>query len=84
MILKTIKVGYLQTNCYIVASSKTKEAIIIDPRDDADIIINAIEDVKVKPMLIVNTHAHPDHIGANLEISKRYILLPQWGKKITN
>jgi len=81
MIIKTIKVGYLETNCYLVASDKTKEAIVIDPGDDAEKIIDAIEADKLKPILIINTHAHPDHVGANLEISKRYNIAAAVGEK---
>jgi len=68
----TISVGELQTNCYLVASSKTKEAMIIDPGDEADKIIDAIEGAKLVPAFIVNTHAHPDHLRGNIDISNRY------------
>ncbi len=41
----------------------TKEEEIIDPGDNADEIIRAIERAKLKPAYIINTHAHFDHIG---------------------
>ncbi len=72
MIIKTIQVGELRTNCYIVASEKTREAVIIDPGDEAEKIIGAIETEKFRPILIVNTHAHPDHVGANHELAEKY------------
>ena len=72
MILKTIVVGELDTNCYIVASERTKEAMIIDPGDEADKIIKAIEEDGLHPILIINTHMHPDHFGANEGLIKRY------------
>jgi len=80
MIIKIVVVGDLNTNCYIVASERTREALIIDPGDDAKKIINAVEAEKLKPVLIVNTHAHPDHIGANLELAKRYGIVAAVGK----
>lgn len=72
MIIRTIQVGELRTNCYIVASEKTREAVIIDPGDEAEKIIDVIEKEKFRPILIVNTHAHPDHVGANFDLAKKY------------
>jgi glyoxylase-like metal-dependent hydrolase (beta-lactamase superfamily II) len=72
MIIKTVIVGELETNCYIVASERTKEAMIIDPGDEADKIINAIEEDGLKPKLIINTHCHFDHVGANERLAKHF------------
>jgi glyoxylase-like metal-dependent hydrolase (beta-lactamase superfamily II) len=80
MIIKTVQVGELRTNCYIVASSKTREAVIIDPGDEAEKIIGAIEAEKLKPILIVNTHAHPDHVGANLKLAEKYGIVAALGE----
>jgi len=80
MIIKTVTVGELRTNCYIVASSKTREAVIIDPGDEAEKIIEAIETEKLKPILIVNTHAHPDHVGANFKLAEKYGIVAAIGE----
>jgi len=80
MIIKTVQVGELRTNCYIAASSKTREAIIIDPGDEAEKIIDAIEAEKLKPILIVNTHAHPDHVGANFKLAEKYDIVAALGE----
>lgn len=72
MILKTVVVGELDTNCYIVASDSTKEAMVIDPGDEAEKIIKAIEEDGLRPVLIINTHMHPDHFGANEKLIKHY------------
>ena len=80
MIIKTVTVGELRTNCYIVASSKTREAVIIDPGDEAEKIIDAIETEKLKPILIVNTHAHPDHVGANFKLAEKYDIVAALGE----
>jgi len=74
-------VGHLSTNCYLVASDRTKEAIIIDPGDNEQKIIKGIEENKLKPVMIVNTHAHPDHIGANNEIAKKFNIIAALGEK---
>ena len=59
MNIKTVKVGYLQTNCYIIENQNN--TLIIDPGDEAEKIIKAIE----KPVVgIIVTHYHFDHVGA--------------------
>ena len=65
MIFKTICVGPYEVNCYILAQDKDREAIIIDPGDEPGKIKEALVQDKLKPGLIVNTHGHIDHIGAD-------------------
>ena len=68
MDIKTIVVGELEENCYLLI--KDKECLIIDPGDDFDKIKKAIGDLKVVGVLI--THFHPDHIGALEEVISHY------------
>lgn len=68
MQIKTIKVGSLQTNCYILVDEKSQEAVVIDPGDEAAKILLEIRSLKVH--YIILTHAHPDHFGAVDEIKK--------------
>lgn len=68
MIIKTIKVGNLQTNCYIVIDEKSKEAVVIDPGDEASKILSEIKGLKIR--YIILTHGHPDHFGAIDDIKK--------------
>jgi glyoxylase-like metal-dependent hydrolase (beta-lactamase superfamily II) len=68
MILKTLVVGPLASNCYIVGSAKTKAGMLVDPGDDADTILNAITDSGLNIKLIAITHGHLDHTGALKEI----------------
>ncbi|HSQ78368.1 MAG TPA: MBL fold metallo-hydrolase, partial [Nitrospirota bacterium] len=65
MILIRLVVGPLQVNCFILADEKTKDAIVIDPGDDAVDILKVIKDKGLKVKYIVNTHGHFDHVGAN-------------------
>lgn len=65
--IKTIIVGPMAVNCYIVSHKQTKEAFIIDPGDDALIIKRYLTDNKLKPQFIIHTHGHIDHIGADPE-----------------
>ena len=65
LIVKIIKTGYLQENCYLLV--KNNNCLIIDPGDDEQKIIKEIGNLNVLGILI--THHHFDHIGA-LEIIK--------------
>ena len=62
--LKTLVLGMVQTNCYIVSNSENKEAIVIDPADNADQIEQYLKanDLVCKGILL--THGHFDHILA--------------------
>jgi len=71
-ILKTIIVGYLETNCYILVDKVTNLACIIDPGDEAQKIIAEIDSLGAKPIYIINTHSHVDHIAANTAIAQKY------------
>ena len=68
MILIRLVVGPLQVNCFILADEKTKDAVVIDPGDDAQDILKIIRDKDLKVRYIVNTHGHFDHVGANKAI----------------
>lgn len=68
MKVEKLAVGQLQTNCYLVWDEESGEGIIIDPGDDGDYIIRRIQDLGVKPKLIVTTHGHFDHVLAVTEL----------------
>lgn len=65
-----MQVGNLGTNCYIVYSEKTKEAMIIDPGGDAGRILASIGNAGLHVKYIVNTHGHADHVLANMKIKE--------------
>jgi hydroxyacylglutathione hydrolase len=64
MLIKTIPVGQLQTNCYLIAAAEGAPGAVIDPGDDADIVISAAREHQVRIETIFLTHAHWDHLGA--------------------
>ncbi len=70
MVIHKIPVGPLQVCCYIVVDENAAEAMIIDPGADAENIIAFIQERKLVPKLIVLTHGHGDHIGANATLKK--------------
>lgn len=70
MDIKTLIVGTMQENCYIVSHPNTKEAVIIDPGDEADVILYNVRMDGLQVKYILLTHGHHDHIGAVAEIKK--------------
>lgn len=68
MEIESLRVGQLETNCYLVFCPKTKEVVIIDPGDAGDFISQKILDLKLKPKLILATHGHFDHLLAVTEL----------------
>ncbi len=71
-IVARITVGIFQENCYLYACPQTLEAVIIDPGDEAGRILKRIEELKLIPKYILNTHGHIDHIRAIDAISAVY------------
>ena len=72
MILKHLVVGMYITNTYIFGSSKTKEVVVIDPGSEPERIIKTVEELDVKPISILITHGHGDHVGAAGVISNYF------------
>lgn len=71
----TLPVGYLKANCYIL--KKGKNAIIIDPGDEYEKIIQEVDESNVIALLV--THHHEDHIGALESLEKYYHIKPnEW------
>jgi hydroxyacylglutathione hydrolase len=65
MIIKTLIVGPLATNCYIVTDPVSGDSCIIDPGADAGRIQEILRNEHLAPKFIINTHGHGDHIAAN-------------------
>ena len=65
MKVEKIVVGPLQVNCFVLWDEANREAMVIDPGDDAADILKVIRDNALIVRYIINTHAHFDHVGAN-------------------
>src|SRR5690242_17456255 len=55
-----VTVGAFQENCYLYACPQTLEAVIIDPGDEAQRILDRIQELQFIPKYIINTHGHID------------------------
>jgi glyoxylase-like metal-dependent hydrolase (beta-lactamase superfamily II) len=65
-------VGPLETNCYLFFCQERGECAIIDPGAEAERIFPLITHLNLKPVIVLNTHGHVDHTGANIEMKDRY------------
>ena len=72
MHVKTIPVGQLQTNCYVVTDPETKRAAVIDPGDEAPLILAYLEEHGLTPEAVFLTHGHYDHTMAADDIVQAY------------
>jgi hydroxyacylglutathione hydrolase len=68
MIHKIFPVGPLQCNCSILGDEKTHEAMVIDPGDEIEGILEILRQEKLTLKQIVITHAHIDHVGGAMKL----------------
>jgi len=62
--IRSFTVGPVQENTYIVRLSGARRAVLVDPGDEPDRLLGAIEQLGVQIEAILITHCHFDHIGA--------------------
>lgn len=73
MIIKSAMVGLVGTNCYVIINENhDNEAIIVDPGDQAAKIIELCDNAGAKPVAILLTHGHFDHVMAGDEVANHY------------
>lgn len=70
MLIKNIVVGPLQVNCFIIADETSKKAVVIDPGDEPDRIMEIIKKNNLSVECIICTHGHFDHVGAVSELKQ--------------
>lgn len=63
--------GKTSVNMYVVAG--TSQALLIDTGYPNDITPEYVHTISPLPLLVVNTHAHPDHSGCNEKFGKVYV-----------
>lgn len=70
MILNKITAGPLAVNCYIIVCEATGAGAVIDPGDEAPVILNHIKQQRIDVKLILLTHGHVDHLAHLSRIKK--------------
>jgi glyoxylase-like metal-dependent hydrolase (beta-lactamase superfamily II) len=70
MIHKIFPVGPLQCNCSVIGDEKTHEAMVIDPGDQIEGILEILRQEKLTLKQIVITHAHIDHVGGAMKLKE--------------
>ena len=63
MIVKTMPVGPIGTNCYLLGDETSKACAMIDPGGDPDDILSMIREAGFALKAILLTHGHYDHTG---------------------
>ena len=66
-----IPVTPFQQNCSLLWCEETRQAAIVDPGGDIELILEALEHERVTPQKILLTHGHIDHAGGTAEIASR-------------
>ncbi|MBN1115474.1 MAG: MBL fold metallo-hydrolase [Oligoflexia bacterium] len=72
MRFKSIEVGPMGVNSYVLYDEESRESVIIDPGADAESIIDLVTGLEVTPGEIWLTHGHFDHLGAAKAVSAEY------------
>lgn len=76
MDIKTLQVGPIGTNCYLLCDETEKLCAVIDPGGDADRVAAAVKGSGCAPCVILLTHGHYDHTGAVAELSAKWPGVP--------
>ncbi|MGI2326585.1 MBL fold metallo-hydrolase [Planococcus sp. YIM B11945] len=69
--INQLELGPVQTNCYIIIND-SNECLIFDPGEESGKIIALLKKKDWKPLAILLTHAHFDHIGAIDDLREAY------------
>jgi glyoxylase-like metal-dependent hydrolase (beta-lactamase superfamily II) len=73
MLIESFPAGIWQTNCYIVATERNAECIIIDPGFNcADQVDQIVQDFNLKPVATLLTHGHLDHMWSVVPVANGY------------
>ena len=70
MIHEVMAVGMLQCNCSVVGDEESREAMVIDPGDNVEQILEILKRHGLKLKQIVVTHAHIDHVGGAMKLKR--------------
>jgi hydroxyacylglutathione hydrolase len=70
MDVRMLTVGPVAENCFIFRADGAKEALVVDPGDEAERLLGAIEELDAEVQAILLTHTHFDHVGAVAPVAR--------------
>lgn len=76
MEIKSLQVGPIGTNCYLLCDETAKVCAVIDPGGDADRVAAAVAGTGCAPCAILLTHGHYDHTGAVASLRETWPGIP--------
>ncbi len=76
MILDTIEVAPLMTNCYLVGDEEAGVCAVVDPGGSPDKVLRMIQNSGLEPKMILLTHGHYDHVRGIPGVLEKYPDLP--------
>ena len=85
MDVRMFTVGPVQENCYLFRRDGSDRALIVDPGDEADRLLRAIDELGVELDGILITHTHFDHVGAVAPVARATgaeVWVPQIEKRV--
>ena len=68
--VRSFTVGPVSENCYVVRADGSDRGLIVDPGDEPERIIEAVEGLGITVEAILLTHCHFDHIGAVAPVAR--------------
>jgi hydroxyacylglutathione hydrolase len=74
--IRTIVSQPFEENTYVVWQSGRKDALVIDPGLEPDLILEFLKESDLTAAAILNTHGHADHIGGNETLKRAYPQAP--------
>ena len=72
MKITRLEVGPLATNAYLLKDDASADGAVIDPGAEGAMIAQRCEQIGLKPLYIINTPVHPDHIGGNAALKQAF------------
>ena len=72
LVVRWCVTGPFRENSYLLVDDATREAVLVDPGDDADDIAALVERERATVKAIYATHGHLDHVGAIADLQERY------------
>jgi hydroxyacylglutathione hydrolase len=77
MDVRMLTVGPVQENCFVVRRDGAREALVVDPGDEAERLAAVVDDLELDVQAILITHTHFDHVGAVAPLA-RHTGAPVW------